>query len=418
MRNLFYALILVVMPLVLPFMSQAQTTISSPYSRYGLGELKRGTYGQTASMGRATTALRDNKTINPFNPASFSAVDTLSFLFDLGLTGEFSSQSSPNFEETFKNSAFDHINIAFPINKNIGISLGVLPYSGTGFSTIINSQETAGSVTQAFNTTGGLSEFYLGGAIELGKGFSVGANMSYLFGEISNVSEVTIDATGYYNTISEQTLTIKDLNFNVGMQYTLNLSKENDLTLGFTYENKRKTNTEGEFIVLSIGNNFQDTIIHPNNQDLDYEIPARYSFGAALNLNKRLLLMADVSLQNWKETTITSIGEEFENNFSGHLGVQFTPDRTSLTNYFNLIRYRLGSFYDSGYMSLNGENLTNYGITFGLGLPIVNPKTSINLSCELGKRGTSNNNLVEESYAFFGINITFADIWFLKRKYQ
>ncbi|MFO7938883.1 MAG: hypothetical protein R6U66_03940 [Bacteroidales bacterium] len=418
MRNLLYSLLAAALLPIFSTSTSAQSTVTSPYTRYGLGEMKKGNFGHMAAMGGASTAYGTNRTINPFNPASFAAMDTLSFLFDVGLTGEISQQSSPNHNEVFKNTAFDHINLAFPINRNIGVSLGVMPYSSTGFNTSFKNTSALGDVHQAYRTEGGINEFYLGGGIKLGKHLRIGANLSYLFGQIVNTSEVTVDESGYYTTLSEQKLNLKDLNFNGGIQYLMHLTPKTELTLAATYHNERKTNTSGQFMVLSVGSSFIDTIAAPDNQDLDYVIPARYSLGAAINYNESLMVLTDISMQNWEETTINSIGESFERNLSGHLGVEFVPDRTSLTSYLKLVRYRVGGFYDSGYMNLNGENIQNYGITFGLGLPIANPKTSINLSCELGKRGTSSNNLIDESYAFFGINFTFADMWFLKRKYQ
>jgi hypothetical protein len=418
MRNLLYSLFAVALLSAFASNSSAQSTVTSPYTRYGIGEMKKGNFGHLSALGGASTAYGSNKAINPFNPASFAAMDTLSFLFDVGLTGEISKQSSPDYNEVFKNSSFDHITLAFPINRYIGMSMGVLPYSSTGFNTSFKDASDLGDIYQAFRTEGGINEFYLGSGIRLGKHLRLGVNLSYLFGQIVNTTEVTIDESGYYTTFSEQELDFKDLNFNGGLQYLMHLNDKTELTLAATFHNERKTNTSGKFMVLSIGSGFQDTIVAPETTDLNYVIPARYSFGASLNFNESVMVLTDVSYQNWDESNINSIGESFEENISGSLGIEYVPDRTSLTSYLKLIRYRVGGFYDNGYMNLNGESIENYGITFGLGLPIANPKTSINLSCELGKRGTSNNNLIDESYAFFGINFTFADMWFLKRKYQ
>ena len=72
----------------------AQSSINSPYTRYGLGELSDRGFANNAAMGGVGYALRNSGHINMLNPASFTAVDSLSFMFDVGM-----SLKSSNFQE-------------------------------------------------------------------------------------------------------------------------------------------------------------------------------------------------------------------------------------------------------------------------------------------------------------------------------
>jgi hypothetical protein len=62
--------------------------------------------------------------------------------------------------------------------------------------------------------------------------------------------------------------------------------------------------------------------------------------------------------------------------------------------------------------------LTDFGISFGVGLPLKRSKTSFNLAFEWGQRGTTDDNLVKENYAKVTMNLTLHEFWFLKRKFE
>ena len=66
---------------------------------------------------------------------------------------------------------------------------------------------------------------------------------------------------------------------------------------------------------------------------------------------------------------------------------------------------------------VNGEQLKDNGITFGLGLPMKwSFPNSINLAFTAGKLGTTDNDLIQENYFKGAIGFTLNDRWFIKRK--
>ena len=99
-------------------------------------------------------------------------------------------------------------------------------------------------------------------------------------------------------------------------------------------------------------------------------------------------------------------------------GFEYTPDRQALRNYFKRVNYRLGGYYKQSYLTINNQDLKDYGITFGLGIPLKYNKTKFNVALQLGRRGTTDQNLIEENYAIINFNITFYDFWFIQQKYQ
>ena len=79
---------------------------------------------------------------------------------------------------------------------------------------------------------------------------------------------------------------------------------------------------------------------------------------------------------------------------------------------------RLGGYYSQTFLQLKNTQLTDYGITFGIGLPIARRSSMVNLAFEVGQRGTTANDLIKEQYVNLRIGFTFNDKWFLKRKYD
>ena len=89
----------------------AQSSTNSPYTRYGLGDLSDRGFANNAAMGGIGYGIRNNGYINMTNPAAFSSVDSLSFMFDLGMSLKSSNFKENGISANAKNSSFDYIAI-------------------------------------------------------------------------------------------------------------------------------------------------------------------------------------------------------------------------------------------------------------------------------------------------------------------
>ena len=67
-------------------MAIAQNNTNSPYTRYGYGDLSDQSFGNSKAMGGIAFGLRDGAQINPLNPASYTAIDSLTFIFEGGVS--------------------------------------------------------------------------------------------------------------------------------------------------------------------------------------------------------------------------------------------------------------------------------------------------------------------------------------------
>lgn len=78
----------------------------------------------------------------------------------------------------------------------------------------------------------------------------------------------------------------------------------------------------------------------------------------------------------------------------------------------------MGAQYNQTYLQLNGHQITDFGISFGVSLPMPRSLTTLDLSLEVGRRGTMADNLIRETYANLTVGIAIYERWFVKRKYN
>jgi hypothetical protein len=142
-----------------------------------------------------------------------------------------------------------------------------------------------------------------------------------------------------------------------------------------------------------------------------------YGFGLSIEKPDNWLVGADYRWQNWQKYQAFGTGDSLVNSYQVRAGAEFVPDINNYTSYFKRVRYRVGLMYNSTYLQLRAKHLNEYSVTLGLGLPIRGLKTAINLSAELGTRGTTQSNLINETYFNFVVGFSIYERWFLKRKY-
>ena len=105
------------------------------------------------------------------------------------------------------------------------------------------------------------------------------------------------------------------------------------------------------------------------------------------------------------------------NHSSEKTGKKFTPDQKS-TNYLKTVQFRLGYYYANTHLNLMGDQLSQYGTSFGVGLPLKRLKSNLNVGDEMGRRGTVEDGLVMERYWKIKLGLTLNDVWFIKRKFD
>jgi len=167
---------------------------------------------------------------------------------------------------------------------------------------------------------------------------------------------------------------------------------------------------------------FRDTIKSIEDEVGSIILPQGLGLGFSLAKTDNWLVGFDYKFDQWKDYKSFNVNDSLVNSHVFAVGGQLVPDYTS-TSYLNRIDYRFGAKYFRSYLNLNDEQINGFGITFGVGLPlrslaIRGSRSKINIGVEIGRRGTLNYGLIQETYVNAYLGISIYERWFLKRRYN
>lgn len=410
--------------------AHGQYSSHSPYSKFGLGDISRTGFSHNRALGGISVGLRSKNSINYLNPASYSSQDTISFIFDFGIIGDFTTLKSSDDTENTSNICMDHLAISFPVTKFWKTSIGIAPFSKVGYKMVIeeNDEESSAHYNILYNGKGGINQFYFGNSVVIGKHIALGLNLSYLFGTIEQLRTVRLTDYSYQAiTYFNDKINVGDFYLDYGLQLFSDINEKNKVTLGFTFNSKNKINAGYDSLVIrEIYSYDVDTLKYINNNNGNILFPQRIGIGFTYEYNNKLLLGFDYISQNWSKALFFDQNYSLANSSSFRFGLEYTP--ISLTDirkgkYWQRIKFRLGGHYTKSYLEVNGHQIIDNGISIGFGLPWKNEKnlytsTYFNISYELGQRGNLDKGLIKEMYHFISIDLNLYDFWFLKPKYD
>lgn len=390
----------------------AQNT-TSPYSKFGYGLLRDNATSAQRQMGGVGYAMRSGYQVNVMNPAAYAAMDSLTFLFDMGTDMSMYWRQDGSVKNHDFGGGLDYVTMQFPVSKTIGVSAGLLPYSSVGYS--FGSKITNGVTTH--QGTGGLNQLYIGAGIMPLRNLSVGFNFSYLFGNVYN--DVYSSQSGSTSqSLFEQVMEVKDYHLQFGVQYKLPISRKHSVTVGVIYSPSKSL--LGKTYVLK----YYDTSATPDtiapglvSMRGRYSLPDTWGAGVSYEWNNRLQAEVDVTYQNWAKAKFRQVDNftdtKFDNRWRIGAGVCYTPDHRA--GYLKRIAYRLGGYYNRDYMMVQGNHVRDYGITCGFGLPAFQ-KTLINIGFEYSQRQATPDPLLKEKYFHITLGINFNQVWFYQNK--
>ncbi len=407
--------------LLISTISWAQDNTASPYSYYGLGEIKfKGTHYVRAMGG--VSVFNDSLQLNIANPASFSKLKSTAFT--IGANSSFSKFNTNKVTEKAQRTNIDYLAIGFPYGK-FGFTFGIMPYSAVGFkieNTAIQTDNTERNIRNLGN--GNLNKIYFGAAYNITKKLSFGFDLGYNFGDIATeyVESIYSPIVLQLRSREKNNSKINGISLNTGFLYKTKINSKLDLNAGITYHPEATLNSENERKIATIIYNINGAeLISEENtipvNDTKLKIPTKFSFGLGIGENKKWAIGSELTFTNNNSMTnrfgpIQNVS--YENSTKVGIGGFFVPKYDSFSNYLSRIIYRGGFRYENTGLVLNNKSINDYAVTFGLGLPIGLSK--INLGVELGKRGTTTSGLIEENYVNVTVGLSLSDLWFIKRK--
>ena len=409
----------------------AQKLLNSPYGRFGIGNLEPVGNFRSLGMGGASIASGNNVNISFLNPATLSAIDTNSFVFDFGMDYTVAKLSDGTSSYTTDDFNFDHLIIAFPIMKRWGVAAGLIPYSNAYYKIAETVEEgdpgydpVTGSYSNIHEGKGGLSSFFLGTGFSPVKNLSFGANLTVLFGEIERFNHLVFtDDANLFSNRSNEKIVLNGINYDLGVLYSQPLKNNYFVKGGFSFTGSKSYSTEFESLQLRYtsysGSQYSpDTLSYQSSTGNTTTLPSTMRFGVAFGKTDKFTAAADYIVSNWSSAILPGTAGNLRNSESFHLGLEYVPNKFSNYRFLDRVEYRVGGHTTDNYLIFNDSGIREFGITFGIGLQMRKTMSRTNIYFDMTQRnGSKIPGLYNETYYSVGVSLNLYDRWFLKKKY-
>lgn len=393
---------------------------------FGIGELYGIRSQMNMAIGGAATAFSSPYYINPANPASYTAFDTNSFVFDGAFHLRSETLKTIDQSQKTRFGSISNLYFGFPVTKWWGASAGIMPYSNVGYEVYGDQAITdIGRTLSVYKGNGGLNKAYIGSGFRPFKNLSVGINMAYLFGNIVKERAVTFpDSGAYINSMVRSSARLSKINFDFGLIYREDLKEGRFFQVGLTYKPQQYIDGNSEKIAYSyVWDNskeledVKDTISFETSPKGQVILPTAIGGGFMIGSSNRWLATADVNWQQWTEFRYLGNNLQLKNTLRISLGGQFRPAVVEMGKYYERINYRAGFRFEQSNLEIKNTRVNDLGISLGVGLPMKKSRSTINIAVEVGSQGTTDNGLIKDNYVRFTVGAALQERWFQKRKF-
>lgn len=434
-RKFIYCLLLV-LP-ALPAASQTNGS-NSPYSRYGFGLLSDGGNAFNKGMSGVAYGMRNGTELNTKNPASYSAIDSLSFLFDIGISMQTALFNQEGSKTNAQNSSVDYVTVGFRALPRLGLSLGLVPFSTIGYST--NTSETIATYpseitqTTSYSGDGGLHEVYGGLGWAPAKWLSLGANVGYLWGDLEHTVKMSFSESSAYSNRQVYETDLRTYKVDFGLQYIQPFGKDNRVILGLTYGLGHDINTRADYYKQTLESS---TVTWGDSISVSdaYQFPHSFGVGLTWEHKNSLRVGVDYTYQKWSnlnfpQVITTDTNDEIKyitetGNFTDlhkiAIGFEYVANPEGL-RWRERIRYRAGFSYTTPYVKIDGlDGPRDYIASAGVAIPIINMysnRTLLNVSFQYERVKPKTAGLITENYFRICLGLSFNERWFMKWKVE
>lgn len=413
----------------------AQTIGNSPYASFGIGDVKYDNTIDISAMGGISTAYVNdfNNKFNFSNPAANANFDLASFTLEGTNENNFYKSDYQDVNVTKHSTYLSNITIAFPISKKLKFGLGYQPYSSKNYNILIN-EKMADDTYKAnkFTGKGTLSTVQAALGYNITNEFAIGLRTNYYFGKLYDTEELTYSnaelVSGY-----ETSNKVESFNFTAGTLYQKKLANERKITAGATYS----FGTSGDMITRYKHSTYyyggseehlNESVIEQKESNDKNLIPQQASLGFGFGHEAKWFTSAQFDYKKGEEIQYLGRPFQYENSYRAAVGGWYLPNYNNFRNYFSRVIYRFGAYYEKGNLKLSplgsttATNVNEFALTAGVTLPFantnINRMSNVDIAVEFGKRGTLENNLINQNFINFKFGLNFADKWFQKRQYD
>lgn len=415
--------IIVIAILLISAHSFSQATNSSPYSLFGIGEQVNLKSVEEIAMGQMGGALNSEYQLSFTNPASYGNLSWTTYVFAGGNKTNVVNDGDDT--QTSSAAALSYIALGIPIRGNQGLAFGLQLNTAVGYSLLGQTFDDEGTLIELdrYYGNGGTNRVFLGYGYKFPFNVSLGIEMAYIFGSIDN--NVTNRRNGVQLATNQITdSNVKGTTLKLGAHYAPKISENLKLKIGLAVDLESTLKENGDQILYTttnVGDGTGSPIDTLNSSDIIATIksPLKTVISAGVGQENKWFFGGEYTFQKPLEFTGGVYDEldfyHYGDYSSASVGGFYIPKINSF-NYFERITYRAGFNYKKTGLIVNDTEINQYGMSFGVSLPMGLKLSNVNLGFEIGKRGTTDNGLIEENFYNFRLSLSLNDKWFRKQK--
>ncbi|NAS31407.1 hypothetical protein GTQ40_10525 [Flavobacteriaceae bacterium R38] len=402
----------------------AQNGSGSPYSFFGLGENRFRGVVENQTMG-GISVFADSIGLNLRNPAAFGRLRLTTYTVAASYnTLQFENNTA---SENTSTGSFEYLALGFPVSKKVGVGFGILPFTSVGYQLQSLDESGERDVLDRFEGSGGINRAFLSVGYAITKNFSFGVTGNYDFGRIENENLRTIEDIEL-STRETNESSISGIDFNFALNYKGKIKKDYFLHSSVLYSPEANLTSDNQRVLETITLLTGSPIVTERDEiDLaplnlvttDAIIPQSTTFGLGIEKKNKWFIGAEYELKktsNFENPFLEINNVEYEDATRFSVGGFYVPKYNSFTSYWSRVVYRAGLRYEETGLRLNNVPVNDFGISFGLGLPIGGSK--LNVGFEGGRRGTTTAGRIEENYFNVNISLSLLGRWFVKNKFN
>ncbi|MGB5362099.1 MAG: hypothetical protein WBN17_02215 [Aureibaculum sp.] len=409
--------------ILLSLQGYSQKNNSSPYSFFGVGDETAQKTAEEISMGQIGAAFNSAHQLTFSNPASLASLRFTTYAF-AGVNKGLRLDDGTN-TGSASSTSLSYLALGIPIGNKAGFSFGLQPNTTVGYSLIEEFRDDEDNLTELnlYTGEGGTNRVFLGFGYKVLQNVNVGIETAYVFGSIENTLLNRRDGV-QLATMHKTDSDVRGLSTKLGMQYNAKINDKLSLKAGGVINFNNDLSNKGKEYLFSLINtdngivSARDTVVN-NTFKSTIKKPLKTILSVGVGEENKWYAGIEYSFQDAIDFTDAVLEDNskvsYEKSNRISIGGYYTPKFNSITNYWQRATFRAGLNYKKTGLLVNNTAVNDFGISFGVGLPIGQQLSNVNFGVEIGKRGEISNDLVKENYLNFRLSLTLNDRWFIKR---
>jgi long-subunit fatty acid transport protein len=305
-----------------------------------------------------------------------------------------------------------------PIERNLGITVnfGVVPVTSVHYGVSVAGTDTNFSThTLDYSGDGGISKIFLSTSYKLPMDFSLGVGFDYYTGKIDYNSAITFNAAdtlGFSSAIFTKQYSYHGLGYTAGLispdiAKILGIGGVKNFRFGVTYSSAVPLHCDSVINLIGVTGTTV-TALGSKTVNLPYKI----GVGTAFLIKDSYLFSLDYLYQPYSQLTLEGVSfPNMQDYRKMSLGFEYRNPSVRTSTFWEQVALRGGLSYEQSQYIFNGTSINQVSVYAGCSLPL-GSDNSLDLGFKYGRRGTTDNNLMQENIYNFSVSVSLGELWF------